>query len=332
MCPDNPTVLIIKLSSLGDLFHALPVAHACKEKIGATITWITQTEYADLVARFKPVDHVLTFARHHFWHALPQLLKNLRTQSFDYVLDLQGLLKSASVAAIVRSPNKIGPSYYREGATLFYTAIAGKRNKERHAVDEAWDFVRYFGWEGLTPQFPLRILPPPLVLGRPAIGLVPCSRWPTKNWPHFPALAKSLYRDTGASIYLLGGPDDIEACNKIQEQSAGVPMTNLCGKTSLPELLDLLAAMDLVITVDSGPMHMAAAVNTPLLAIFGATDPVRTGPYSQQAQVIYGTGIDCRPCLERQCQRNDLACLQSIRAEEVSDRAIGMIKAKSGLL
>ena len=97
---------------------------------------------------------------------------------------------------------------------------------------------------------------------------------------------------------------------------------NLCGKTDLPGLCALLKGMDLLVTVDSGPMHWADALGVPLVAIFGATDPARTGPYRQLAHVVVKEGLSCRPCHSRTCARGDLACLRTLDVETVFQAAL----------
>ena len=104
-------------------------------------------------------------------------------------------------------------------------------------------------------------------------------------------------------------------------------MVNVCGKTSLVELGSLLQEMDLAITVDSGPMHMAASAGVPVLAIFGATDPRRTGPFGEKHRVVVMEGLECRPCFSDWCARHDLACLRDLPAERVVTQAMEMLNA-----
>lgn len=327
-CPSGaPRILVVKLSSLGDLFHALPLVHRLKTATGATIDWVTQTEYVELVRCFEDVDRVIAFPRRSTLRELPGFLRELRSTSYQRVLDLQGLMKSALVARAARAGERIGPSFHREGAAGLYTRVAGRRNKQRHAVDEILDFADLLGLARQPIRFPVRFPNYPVEQGRPRVALIPCSRWATKNWPpeRFSGVARALQERAGASIVLVGGPEDASACAAMASAVPGV--RNLAGCTRLVELGGLLAAMDLVVTVDTGPMHMAAAVDTPVLALFGATDPLRTGPYGPRHRVLSVSGLDCRPCRSRTCARGDLACLERLAIEDVVTAALEMLAA-----
>jgi heptosyltransferase I len=278
---DTPKrILVVKLSSLGDLFHALPAVHNLKVELGVSVDWVTQTNYVDLVRYFTDVDRVIGFPRRGFLGQAGPFLRELRRESYSHVIDLQGLLKSAFVSRLARADLRIGPSFAREGSRLFYTVTAARADKERHAVDEALDVVRYLGLREHKPAFPVSFHRKAIDEPHPRVALIPRSRWETKNWPvdRFTAVARGLQEKAGVSVFLVGGPDDTAACGQIETGLQG-RVVNLCGRTSLVELGSLLQEMDLVISVDSGPMHMAAAVGRPVLAVFGATDPKRTGPY-----------------------------------------------------
>jgi ADP-heptose:LPS heptosyltransferase len=322
--------LVVKLSSLGDLFHALPAVHQLKQAKDLTIDWVTQPEYAELVACFDDVDRVITFPRRQFIRSLSSFLHQLREYEYRYVFDFQGLLKSALTAKLARSAHRIGPSFQREGARWFYDEVAGERDKYRHAVEESFDFVRHFGLTPKPATFPVRF-PHTFLPGKvsaPRIGYLPCSRWATKNWPpeHFVRLINSLHAEIGGTALLLGSPGDRPTCDAMAA-AITVPCTNLCGETGLLELGSYLQQLDLLITVDSGPMHMAAAVGTPVLAVFGATEALRTGPYGRGHRVVAHGGLTCQPCRSRHCQRpqRDLACLTQLHPDRVFDAAIAML-------
>jgi lipopolysaccharide heptosyltransferase I len=327
----SPRILVVKLSSLGDLFHALPAVHEIKQGLGCSIDWLTQPEYRSLVGCFTDVDRVLEFPRRRFVRSCPAFFKALRESRYDYVLDFQGLFKSGLCARLARADKRIGPAYAREGAPLFYSALAGSPARGRHAVEEALDLARHLGMIPSTPVFPVRFPAKERTGPRPHIGLLPCSRWDTKNWPpgHFAKLAALLHQKVGGTLFLMGGPSDVDTGARI-EKEADVPMQNLCGRTSLVEMGGMLDGMDLMITVDSGPMHMAVALGVPVLAVFGATDPKRTGPYGKGHVSLMRGGLDCQPCLSRVCLRpgQDLLCLNDLSPERVFATAQSLLCAR----
>ena len=321
-------ILVIKLSSLGDLFHALPAVHILKQELNAIVDWVTQTTYVDLVKCFSDVNRVIAYPRKDFLSKASAFVRELKREPYDLILDLQGLLKSAIVARLARGKRRIGPSFAREGSRLLYDAVAGPKNKNRHAVEEVLDVVRYLGREVRKPEFP--VVFPKVQRSEPAprVAFVPCSRWPTKNWPaeRFVEVGRALQEKAGATIFLVGSPEDKPTCDMIEQHLGGRPV-NLCGKTTLVELGSLLQEMNLVVTVDSGPMHLAAAAGTPVLAVFGATDPKRTGPHGERHRVVVADGLGCRPCFSDRCATRDLACLRDLPAARVVDQALEMLNA-----
>lgn len=323
-------ILIVKLSSLGDLLHALPAVACIKKAWNARVDWVTTNTYAGLVEHFEPVDRVISFPRRKFFHEAGAFMRDLRREHYDYIFDMQGLLKSALVARAARGHKRIGPSFNREGSILFYDAVTGPCDKQRHAIDENFDLVRYLGLEAEEPVFPVRWEKPATVPGdKPRIGIVPRSRWSTKNWPpeSFAALARNL--SGAADLFVFGAPGDEPVCRMIAD-AGGSSVTDLCARTSLVSLGGWLSMMDLVITVDSGPMHLAAAAGAPVLAIFGATEAARTGPYGKRHRVLVRQDLSCRPCFSRNCQlrERDIRCLTGISVDTVCSAALDMLKLK----
>ncbi len=321
-----PRVLVVKLSSLGDLFHALPAVHCLKAGWQATIEWAVHPAYRELVECFTEVSRVLPIERRATPRALIRSARALWARPYDLVLDLQGILKSAVAARAARAARRIGPSFHREGSCCLYHAVAGPRRRDRHAVEEILDTVRFLGLPVLEPAFPVAFPAEPVTAPHPRVALLPFSRWPSKNWPiaHATRVARDLRRQTGASIFLVGGPDD-RAASAALAAGIGEGVVNLAGVLSLPRLGGLLQAMDLAIAADTGPMHMAACVGTPVLALFGPTDPRRTGPYGTRHRVLQA-GLSCQPCFDRRCRRGAPSCLASIRPETVAELARQMLQ------
>lgn len=326
-------ILIVKLSSLGDLFHALPAVHRLKTGLDADIDWVTQPEYVDLLACFPDVSAAIPFPRRSFVTGLVPFLRRLRACRYDWIIDLQGLLKSAVAARLARGGRVIGPSFHREGSRWLYDAVAGPRDKDRHAVEENLDVVRHLGLPDRPVEFPVRFPPHAAAGPGPRIAVVPVSRGPEKNWPlvHFTEAVRRLRDATGAAIALFGSPADRLACETVRAGAgtgASLPtVENLAGRTTLVEMGSRFATMDLVVANDSGPIHLAAAIGVPVLAVFGPTDPRRTGPYGSGHRVITAE-VECRPCHRAGCRRERLDCLEQIGPERVVREAIAMLGAR----
>ena len=327
-------ILIVKLSSLGDILHALPTVHELRVQLDAEVDWVVHPEFASLVRCFADVDKVLTFPRHHVLRDLRTSLRELRAREYDLVVDLHGLFKSGVVARLARGRRKIAPSYAREGSSIFFRERAGRFNRTRHAVEQAFDTLDYLGLKRPTGQFraalrPLEGPPNPAVPDFPAgsrtIAFAPVSRWPSKDWPaerYGELAALLLRREPSLRIVIVGGKSDIAVGETIASAvpaAAAGRLLNLCGKTSIAESLALLEKCDLLVANDTGPVHMAAAVGTRCFVIFGSTRPDWTGPYGEGHRIIM-RDLPCQPCLKHRCPRGDHACMESITAAEVAEQ------------
>ena len=320
-------ILVIKLSSLGDIAHGLYAVRALKERTGAAIDWVVQPEYAALLAACPDVERRIEFPRRRFWRGLPAFLRELRRERYDWIVDLQGLFKSALTARLARGGRRIGPAWAREGAPWFYDEQPPKASGPRgHAVDELLAVAELAApAAGMGVPVPELRIPESDPDGRPGphVALAPFSRWSTKDWPlqKFAELGRRLAREMGCRIRIMGSAADAAAGETLAAE-IGEGARSLCGQTDLPGLCALLRGMDLLITVDSGPMHWADALGVPLVAVFGATDPARTGPFRQRDHVVVKDGLDCRPCHSRICARGDLACLRTLEVEAVFQAAL----------
>ncbi len=319
-------ILIIKLSSLGDLFHALPAVHNLKAETGAVIEWVTNSAYAELVRCFDDVDRVIPFPRNSLRRDGSAFLHELRQQHYDKIIDLQGLLKSALVARAARGDERIGPSFQREGARLFYHTVAGERDKNRHAVIENLDIILHLGLRLGAPVFPVTVPESTLKVPSPHVAICPSSRWETKNWPveRFAAVARHLQQQCGASITLLGAPADQSACQAIAG-ALPAPCRNLAGKTSIVEMGSILKTVDLLVSNDSGPVHMAAALGTQTLVVFGPTNPGRTGPFGEGHRVLQAMN-PCQPCMSRRCSHPESSCIRQITVDQVISAAEAAVR------
>lgn len=319
-------VLIVKLSSMGDLFHALPGVATIKERLSARIDWCVQEEYVELVKCFDDVDRVIPFPRRSFFKQVRRFRTELLRDEYDYVIDMQGLLKSCLVTMMARGRRKIGPSFAREGTAWFYPERAVGGVKGRHAVHRIMDVLRHLNLAPLDVDFRVSFPKPEVEGGHPRIGLVPCSRWETKTWPSscFIDTATRMLKSRPMSFYIIGGPSEEDIC---QEVAGGIGncAKNVAGRYSMPESGGLISQMDLLITNDSGPMHMAAAVGVPVLAVFGPTDEKSTGPYGKEHRVLTAD-VKCRPCFARACKAGGTPCLSGVSAVDAATAALEMLE------
>lgn len=281
------------MSSLGDLFHALPTVHSLKAALGSAVDWVVNPEYAEVVGCFNDVDDVIVYPRRGFFSGYRDFRRRLRERDYEMVVDLQGLLKSALVAQTARARRRIGPSFCREAAHLFYRELAGEIDKDRHAVEECMDVLDYLSIEPVEEPAPVSFPAPDCELPARFIAIAPVSRWPTKDWPieHFIEAGSALHKHSRLEICIVGGPGEVDVCREIAT-GIGDGAFSTAGRTNIPELGGLLERASLLISVDSGPVHIASAVGTPVLGLYGITDPHRTGPYARRNRVIRAPGFD----------------------------------------
>ncbi len=332
-------ILVIKPSSLGDVVHALPAVGWLRTRFPeAAISWLVNEEYAELVAMCPDVDEVIPFRRKRWGrvrHAgeFMTFLRGLRRRKFDLVVDFQGLFRSGFIGFCTRAPRRIGFADGREGAPRFCTERVRVPAEIRHAVDRNLFLVRH-GLGGAAESatfipglasFPALKPSPEAVraaAGRlsavagafPLVAVAPCARWESKTWPpeFFAAVLELLAKQfPGMRCWLLGGREQRGVGDRIVALSPSARPLNWMGETGLGELLELLRASHVVITNDSGPMHLAAAVGLPAAALFGPTSPQRTGPYGTRCSVLAGC---CArgPCFREHCALARQACRESV--------------------
>lgn len=282
---------VVKLSSLGDILHALPAVAILQRELQAEVDWICHPAFVSLVESFTCVSSVIAYPRKNWSKAIGAYRAAVRRGGpYDLAVDLQGLFKSALALSLLPARRKILPAIRREGVGVFPFEKPPAPGHKRHAIEHALDSVRYLGYAANRIEFPVSfpayVLP---ALAGPLIGLAPWSRWPAKNWPttKFVHLARALHRETGGSLVLLGGPEDLRPAESLQQQiGEEIPVLNLAGKTSMSALGSVLQQLDLLVTNDSGPMHLAAALGLPQVALFGPTNPALTGPYGEKATIL----------------------------------------------
>ena len=309
-------LLLVKMSSLGDVIHTLPLANSLRQGLNCQIFWAVNSELAPLIELCPDVAGAIAFPRSNVVGGLVPFLKELRRTSYELAIDVQGLLKSALVVYASGAKRRIGLRSAREGAPLFYTELVGTKEIRTHAVERYLEVARHLGLPDGLPVFNLKAGPGKRTRNKRLVVIHPFARWETKRWPkeRFAQVADSMLAAGLAEVVFVGGPQDRGDMGVIDSLMKNKPR-DLVGKISLAELANILAEADLFLANDSGPMHLAVALGCPVIALFGPTSPARTGPYGAGHQVL-GYPARCRPCFLRRCPL-DHSCLLKVSPEEV---------------
>lgn len=328
-------ILIVKLSAIGDVVHALPVAHALKQAYPeARITWIVEKPAYDLLTNNPDIDDIIIFDKPKFkslkgaiCHA-PELSKQLKQHRFDLAIDLQGLFKSSMISWLSGARERLVYCNAREGSHLVSKRVCGQYSSG-HVVKRYLDVVRFLGCEVEQVRFPVYITPQEagqavaiaaqsgFTLDNPYVILAPGANWPNKCWPvpYFAELADRLYAEQLIPV-IIGGPKERQAFEEIAAKTS-IPPVDLVGKTTLKQLAHIIKSARAFVGGDTGPMHLAAALGTPVVALYGPTDTNRNGPYGTSHQSIT-ISADCAGCWRRQCPKN-IDCLAQIPVDAVYD-------------
>ncbi len=337
-------ILIIKLSSIGDVVHTLPFLEVMKNSYpDSKIDWLVEEEASQVISGHPAINRVIISKRKSWEKEILNPLKfakvyseaagfykELKRSSYDIVIDLQGLFRSGFLTALSRGKRKIGMSGGREGASFFLKEPPVPVNYEQHAIDRYLNVAAYLGcnaikFKGEIPLFESDMklaneLLGPGTITNNLIAINPMAKWKTKLWEadKFSELALRLIRELNCRVIFTGSGQDrpvIDEMIKMMEQpgNASRPV-NLAGRTSLKELAYLYSRCSVLVCTDTGPMHIAAAMGCRVVALFGPTAPLRTGPYGTGHRVIR-SGIDCSPCLKKEC--GDPRCMKDITVDEV---------------
>ncbi len=323
-------ILIIKPSSLGDVIHSLPFLNVIKNHFESSkIHWVIARGLECLFEYHPMIDKLWVINKDEWKNIrkvrntiteISNLYKDLKDESYDIVVDLQGLLRSGILTNATRAPLRIGFKEAREGSTMFYThKIHG--GQEIHAVDRYLKIAAALGCDIDNVIFPMplifeseRVMSLKNEINEYAV-LVPGARWKTKQWP--PEKFAQLSSLMNIKSIVIGSEHDREISEYVESLSSGNAIS-MAGKTNLKELIPLIRNAKFVIANDSGPMHIAAACGVPVISIFGPTNPVRTGPYGAN-HIVIKSDLPCSPCYKRKCKT--MKCLRSISVEAVYDAA-----------
>lgn len=278
-------ILVIKPSSLGDIIQTLQVVEgACRaaQKQGITlhIHWIVREIFADIVRLNPFVEKCFIFERKGGIAGFYHLIQSIRKETYDWIFDFQGLLRSGLMTFFARGNHKIGRKDARECSQIFYSKTYAPKVKNPHAVDVLQALLQVLPFD-FIPQRPLTFKKEAksFIIPNNAILLFPNSRGPKKEWPYFFELTELLLEKTSFSCIWVGQ----QKLDKIPQHDRFI---NLIGKTRLSNLPMLMQHAACVIANDSGPIHLAAALNKPLVGLYGPTDANRYGPYPVEKHCV----------------------------------------------
>lgn len=322
-------ILIIKPGAVGDLLQMTPVFRALKRAFpDATLTMVVGHDSSARLFQHHPhLDEVIIFDRkttHRTMESLITLMRDLRARKFDLVLNFQRSNLRTWLLVLATLPGRV---------LVYHKA----RNRTVHAVVNYLETLDPLGIE-LTDtsldfhpgndeeQYAQDLFKRHGMDSGPVIALNPGATHTVNRWPaeRFAELADHVQSELHARALIVGGPDDVELAGLIVDRTRTKPLS-IAGTTSLPQLGAVLKRSAIVVSGDTGPMHLATAVGTPVVALFGAADPARTGPVGPGHVVIQASDVPCVPCCSRQCDHAVyLECMQKITAMQV----LKVIRAK----
>jgi lipopolysaccharide heptosyltransferase I len=340
-------ILIVKTSAIGDVIHTLPALLSLRAHYpDAHIAWLVEEAAADLITGHPAVNRVLV-ARRKAWLAdlragrmfdtlqeLVRFIRIVRDTRYDLVIDFQGLLKSAIWVFLARGVRKAGFGRGMEHAEFSYVVLnepVPAVDMNQHAIERELLLLKGIGVPPTAIRYDLPHSPEheseaAALLRASGVGeqdrlvvINPMARWPTKLWKpaHFAAVADRL-EDRGIRVVFTGGASDRSSIDEICRLMTS-KSRRLDGRTSLKTLAAICRRAQVLLTTDSGPMHLAAAVGTVVVALFGPTAPWRTGPYGPDHAVLRA-GISCSPCFKKECLTTDFeerACMMRLSVDEV---------------
>jgi len=329
-------VLILKPSSLGDVVQALPVLRLLRlHRPDAQVFWWLDAGLTPLLEGDPDLAGIIPFDRRRWksprhWGEAARSLRDIRARKFDWVIDLQSLARSAIVAWLADGGFTIGLQDTREGAPALYDVSVPRPTPLTHAVDWYLEVLsqlripvhRNFVWLPERPAVAAAVREKWNLDGTRWVTVLPGARWENKRWPigHFVEAVRLCAADFPDVRFAILGSANERALGEELAQAAPKRCLNLTGGASLLEMIEWLRLCTVTVSNDTGPMHAAAALGKPIVALFGPTEPRRTGPYGQIERALQ-FHAPCAPCMKSYCRVDDkLVCLHRITPQTVAER------------
>jgi lipopolysaccharide heptosyltransferase I len=324
----SPAILIVRIGALGDIVHTLPAVAAIRAAYpDARIDWLVEAKHRAILDLVPVIDTIIPIDSAHMTGWL-DATRRLRGRRYDVALDFQGLMKSAILARASGAPRVLGFSVWHlreKGARPFYSESLDPSGDEvySHVVHKNLRLIEALGIQDPAIEFPLRDAASAArdqILaqadGAPFALINPGAAWPNKRWytDRFGELAAFLREVRGLVPYVLWGPDEQSLAEAVIESSNGT--ARLAPATTVVDLVEICRSASLMVSGDTGPLHIAAAVGTPIVSIFGPTDPARNGPWSPD-DIAVSRFASCGCHYERRCHQQQW-CLTTIPVIEVT--------------
>ena len=326
-------ILVRGVNWIGDAVMTLPALKALrKAHPQSKISLLVRPSVAAIFEKDPSVDEIILYEEK-FQRPFGKfkLSQRLRKEHFSKTILLQNAFDAALIAFLAGIPQRMGYNRDRRGFLLTKALPFHDEDRKMHHADYYLNLLRALDicaedtrpWIHLTLEERLKARDALSMLKRPVLGINPGAAFGSaKRWlpDRFAEVASWFIKDTGGSVVIFGGKDDDVTAHEIARlatfRGAGPSLVNKTGRTSLRELVGEISECDVFLSNDSGPMHIAYAVGTPLVAIFGSTDPGLTGPVGEGSMVIHHP-LACSPCFERACRENDMRCMYAITSDEV---------------
>jgi heptosyltransferase I len=337
------SILIVRLGALGDIVHGAAAAAALRAAYpDARLDWLVDVRHRHLLDLVPILSHRIAIDTR-AWRGptgVPSVVRALRAVGYDFAIDLQGLLKSAMLAHLSGAQRVIGftRSQVREGLASAFYNIAIDPGPARHVIDRGLALAAAAGASTTARTFPFTVPQSDApARARAALGLAegesiavlnPGGAWPNKRWPadRFGALAQALRDRAGLRSIVLWGPGEEALARAVCEASGGAAAP--APRTTLDDLVAIVARARLVVSGDTGPLHLAAAVGAPIVGLYGPTDPARNGPWATDDVVVSRSAI-CQCSHQRRCHAQRW-CLLDAGVDEVIEASLRRLSTSPG--
>jgi lipopolysaccharide heptosyltransferase II len=329
-------LLVRGVNWIGDSVMTLPALKALREKFSRTNISLLVKPWVSAVFENNPhIDQIILYSDlHKGVFGKIKLSKTLRREHFCSAILFQNAFDAAIIAFLAGIKNRIG--YNRDGRGFLLTNAVSVAREKSHQI---YYYLNLLEQIGIKAEFSypyiylllderLQARRRVAAMKRPILGINPGATYGSaKRWfpERFAEVATWFMADTGGSVIIFGGNSEVDIAdeiykNIIPEFRKPDTLLNAAGQTTLRELISLISECDVFLTNDSGPLHIAYAVRTPMVAIFGSTDPQLTGPppgAESETTIIIAPDTPCSPCFERSCKRNDMQCMYAVTSDEV---------------